>query len=151
MAPIAVLAAPANQEVHVATGRLSTSVVNDLALVGAVLPRFEVDGAVSVAAMPDVWVNDYNVPLTVTKVVARVGTAPVGAALVVNVLIDGVSVYAAAGDRVTIADAATSGENVPNKTGEAIILRPGQALSASVTQVGSGTAGSDLALDVHLA
>lgn len=147
MSPLAVLA---TQEAHVATGRRSHSLVTDLARAGAVGPRFEVDGAVSVATLPDKWTNRSGVELTITSIDLTVGTAPAGADLVVNVLIDGTTVFAATGDRVKIAAGATTGTGEPTKTGEAILVRPGQVVTAAVTQVGSGTAGSDLTVEVHL-
>ena len=133
-----------------ATGRRSSSFVTDLARAGAIGPHFEVDGAVSVATLADSWTNRSDVELAITGVDLVVGTAPVGASLVVDVKINGTTVFVAAGDRAAILTTAKTGSAVPNKTGEAVLVRPGQVITAAVTQVGSGTAGSDLTVEVHL-
>jgi hypothetical protein len=133
----------------VTTGRRSSSLVTDLARAGAIKASLEVDGAVTVATLPDRWVNDSGVELKVSRIDLYAGTAPVGASLTVDVLIDGTTVFAATGDRAVILTTAHTGTAVPTKTGEAIIVRPGQVVTAAVTVVGSSTAGSDLTVGVR--
>lgn len=137
---------PSQPEVIVA-GRQSSSARNQ-----SVAPFvFAKSGAATVAALPERQVNSYDVPLRVRKVVLTAGTAPAGSALVVDVKINGTSVFNAAGDRASIAAGAQVGSAVPTKTDlDAISVKPGQYVTAEVTAVGSGTAGSDLRVAVHL-
>lgn len=138
-------------EVTVPQGRKYSSFVNDVAKAGGRTADFEKAGAVTVAALPKRYYNDTNVPLRVRKVELSAGTAPTGAALVVDVKINGTSVFAAAGDRAKINASASTGSGVPNKTGDAIEVLPGQYVTAEVTQIGSTVAGSDLAVRVLFA
>ena len=145
MSPSAVLVQPKSTppEVTVA-GRRSSSLVNDIAKAGGFAATFDKDGTVAVAALPKRWYNHSNVALDVRKVTLSAGTAPTGAALTVDVKIDGTSVFAAAGDRAKIAVSAFTGEAAPTKSGDDISVKPGQYVTAEVTVVGSVVAGSDL-------
>lgn len=97
-------------------------------------------GAVTVAAFipQGVRVPVYTLLRSVT---AHVGTAPVGAAMIIQV--KRASTVLAT---VTIADGATSGSVAATAT--ATILAAGDLLTFNVTQVGSGTAGSDLSISL---
>lgn len=130
-------------------GRQSSSWTND---VGAVAPvRFSKTGAQTVATLPGSWRNHGNTPRRLLRTSAHVGTAPTGASLVVNVLVDGVSVYNATGDRLAIPAGQKSAENKPSKTDlDAISVKPGQVVTVDVTQVGSTVAGSDLEVALFL-
>lgn len=136
-------------EVIVATsGRRSYSLQNSIAKVNPV--QFERSGTVATGALPKRFVNGGQTPFVVQRVSAIVGTAPTGAALVVDVKVNGTSVFAAAGDRASVAASQTQGSAVPTKTGDDIVVKPGQYLSVEVTQVGSTVAGSDLSVQVTL-
>lgn len=79
-----------------------------------------------------------------------VGTAPTSAAMIVQLVNDGSNAYTSTPTdvRPTIAASATTG------TVGAPDLKPtlvaGKVLTATVAQIGSGTAGSDLTINVHL-
>ncbi len=98
------------------------------------------------------------VPAELVAVYAAVGTAPTGAALLVNVRKNGVSLFSGAG-RVTVAAGATSGNKVeaPGVTpGQNVIaasvpsavalgtFAAGDTFTVDVEQIGSTVAGSDL-------
>lgn len=132
-------------------GRQYSSLVNDIAKAGGITADFAKVGAVAVAVLGERWYNNTAVPLRITDVVLSVGTAPTGAAMKVDVAINGTTIYAAAGDRASIAISGFKGNGVPTKTGDAIVVRPGQYVTAEVTVVGSTVAGADLAAVVRLA
>ena len=135
-------------EAPVATGRRFSSDVNRSALSGGVTAEFEKAGAQTVAAFAKKWYNTSSVPLFVRKVVASIGTAPTGAGLVVDAKINGTSVFAAAGDRCTIAATKFTGSAVPTAVGDLVRVNPGSYVEVNVTVVGSTVAGSDLAVTV---
>jgi len=87
---------------------------------------------------------DFRVYGDVTFVEAEilVKTAPVGASLIVDINLDGTSLWATnPANRPTIAAAGTAGETTSFDTATAT---DDQVLTVDVDQVGSGTAGSDL-------
>jgi hypothetical protein len=128
-------------------GRQSTSFRNTVGKVSPIV--FSKAGAQTVAALAEKRYNTGNTPLRVRKVVASLGTAPTGASFVVDVKVNGTSVFAAAGDRATITATNTTGSAVPSKTDlDVISVLPGQYLTVEVTQVGSSVAGSDLRVEV---
>ena len=131
------------------TGRLYSSLANDQLKSDPV--RFEKAGAATVAAVGNRWYNALDVPVEVLGVTVRAATAPTGAALVADVKINGTSVFAAAGDRAQTAASQSAGvETAPTKTGDNILVHPGQYLTAEFTQVGSTVAGSDAVIEVRL-
>ena len=132
-------------------GRQSSSLINDIAKAGGVAASFAKAGAVTVAALPARWYNETDVPLRVRNVLLSVGTAPTGANLTVDVKINTVSVFAAAGDRAKVLASAFTGEAAPTKTDGAIMVLPGQYVTAEVTVIGSSVAGSDLDIRVLFA
>jgi hypothetical protein len=97
-------------------------------------------------------------PLTVKSVVATVGVAPVGAALILDVhkiasggaaTAAGTTIFTTQARRPTIADGATvSTLSATAGVPEVTALAAGDMLRVEVDQVGSGTAGS--ALRVHI-
>ena len=140
-----------NLEVTVPTGRQSSSFKDDVALASHEVVTFEKTGAATVAALPKRHYNATGRDQKVRLVHVAANTAPTGAALTVDVKVSGTSVFAAAGDRAKVAASANAGEAVPNKEGDAIVLKRGQYLTAEITVVGSTVAGSDVVVQVHLA
>lgn len=114
---------------------------------------------------PEPWTQSYSYPgdLTVTagtariyndtarimairQVAAAVGTAPVGAAVVLDLRINGISVFADSSTRPTIADGANVGTGaIPPQT----LFMPGDYLTVDIAQVGSSTAGADLTVQIR--
>jgi hypothetical protein len=136
----------------IVTGRQSTSLTREI---GKAVPTvFTKAGAVSVAAFGGRFYNLTKHPLKVLRAHASVGTAPTGASLIVDVKINGTSVYAAAGDRPTITAtnfASNVNGNAPTKTDlDDLLVLPGQYVTVEATQVGSTVAGSDATVQVYL-
>lgn len=107
-------------------------------------------GAVTVGTGTFRLYNDSGVTWTILSVRASAGTAPTGAALTVDVKLDGVtSIYGTPGNRPTIlAGANTSGKN----TGHSVTAWPdGSYLTVDVVAVGSTVAGSNLTVQVTVA
>ncbi len=78
---------------------------------------------------------------------ASVGTAPAGASLIVDVNVNGTTIYGTQGNRPTIAAGANTGLGGAASTAT---VTAGQFLTVDVDQVGSTTAGSDLTVVVRL-
>jgi len=75
-----------------------------------------------------------------------VGTAPTGAAIIVDVNKNGTTIYTTQGNRPTIAASANSGG--PGSTPDVTSLAAGDYLTVDVDQVGSTVAGADLTVTV---
>lgn len=83
--------------------------------------------------------------LTIVKVKLYARTAPVGAALIVDVNKDGTTIFTTQGNRPSIADGANTGDS---GTPDVTALAEGDRLDVDIDQVGSTTAGSDLTIEV---
>lgn len=105
--------------------------------------KFESAGAQTVGANKDRWEAPF--PGQAISVAAVAGTAPTGAALIVDVLLNGTTIFA--GTKPTIAAGATSSGAVAVDPAVGRFVA-GDVLSLSVTQIGSGVAGSDLDVTV---
>lgn len=131
------------------TGRLSSSATNDQLKSDPVV--FAKSGNATVAALPERWYNNFDVPVEVLDVRVHASTAPTGASLIADVKKNGTTVFAASGDRATLTATNNRGAAfVPTKTGDAILVRPGDYLTAEFTQVGSTVAGADARVEVRL-
>lgn len=105
-------------------------------------------GAATAAALPGRFYNATNRNLRVSKVHVSAGTAPAGSALTVDVKVGTDSVFAVAGDRAKIAAGQNAGEAPATATD--VTVAPGDYVAVEITGVGSGTAGSDVVVQVHL-
>lgn len=84
---------------------------------------------------------------TITNVRAMVGTAPVGADLISDLNIDGTTAFTTQGNRPTIAAGGyTDLDAVPDVTA----ISANSYLTLDVDQIGSGTAGGDLIMQVEV-
>lgn len=106
---------------------------------------FSATGTLAVAAGTHRLHNDTGATLTITSVRATVGTAPTGADLIVDLNLDGSTIFTTQSNRPTIA-AGTSTDlaNAINVTA----WPSGSYLSVDIDQVGSTVAGSDLTVTV---
>lgn len=77
---------------------------------------------------------------TLNTIRARVGTAPATTAILLTIRRNGVAIVTG----LTIAAAATSG----TASALGIVVVPGDVLTVDVTQIGTGTVGADLAIDL---
>lgn len=108
--------------------------------------KFEAAGALTVGANKDRWIAP--APGQVVGTIAVVGTAPTGAALIFDVLKNGVSIYATS-TKPTVPAAGTASPLAAPDVDPANRFTTGDVLSLSVTQIGSGTAGSDADVNVE--
>ena len=106
---------------------------------------FTREGAVEATAGTMRLYNHTGGTLTITAVHADCDTAPTGAALIVDVHLDGTTIFTDQGDRPTIADAGyESGGETPAVTA----WTDGSYLTMDCDQIGSTVAGSDLTVTV---
>ncbi|MFF4777622.1 hypothetical protein ACFY05_32825 [Microtetraspora fusca] len=90
--------------------------------------------------------NDTGIALTIKAVRASVGTAPTGAAIVVDVRVSGTTIYSVPGNRPTIPAAGnTSGKNTAFTT---TTIPDGGWFTIDIVQVGSTVAGADLTVQI---
>jgi hypothetical protein len=83
--------------------------------------------------------------LTIVKVKICVKTAPTGAAIIVDVNKNGTTIFTTQGGRPSIAAGDTQDDSdTPNVT----TLAEGDKLTIDIDQVGSGTAGADLTVEI---
>lgn len=92
--------------------------------------------------------NDMGSTWTIQAVRASVGTAPVGASVIIDILKNGTTIFTTTANRPTItAGAFTSGKvtaiDVPS-------VADGDYLTVNIVQIGSTTAGSDLTVQVEI-
>jgi len=105
--------------------------------------KFEVVGGLTVGAGKDRYAVPFNGE--VVNVDLAVGTAPTGAALNVDILKNGVTIYSTVANVPSIAIAALSSSAANRvKTPDVVGFAAGDVLTLSITQVGSTVAGSDL-------
>lgn len=91
--------------------------------------------------------NDTGVTWTIAAVRASVGTAPTGSTLVVDVNVNGTTIYATQSNRPAIA---ISGNTATGGTPSTATIANGQYFTVDIDQVGSTIAGSDLTVQITL-
>lgn len=112
-------------------------------------PPFSVPGTVAVATGTATWYNDTGRTLTFVGARSSVGTAPTGASLIVDIKVNGTSLWSVTpANRPTIAAAAKTSGNVT--TFDNATITNGSFVTVDVVQVGSGTPGSDLTVQFEL-
>jgi hypothetical protein len=105
---------------------------------------YSVSGVLTVAAGGFRLYNDSGELRTISSVRASVGTAPTGAAVLVDVHKNGSTIFTTQGDRATIAVSSFTDTAIPNVTSWAV----GDYLTVDVDQIGSTIAGSNLTFTV---
>jgi type II secretory pathway pseudopilin PulG len=106
---------------------------------------FSISGTISTGTGAHRIYNDTGVPLTIRAVRAAVGTAPTGASLLVDVNINGTTIFTTQTNRPTItASTFTAAAAAINTT----TIAPGDYLTVDVDQVGSTIAGSNLTVAI---
>ena len=81
----------------------------------------------------------------ITRAEARIDTAPVGADLIFDININGVTIWTAQGDRVKIIDGSANGNQI---SFDVTSLAAGDILTVDIDQIGVATPGADT--DLHL-
>lgn len=108
---------------------------------------FSMMGPLTVKLSPAPIYVENNYELITAR--ASVGTAPVGASIIANLTVNGVSYWnGAAAQRPTILDGTVTDLAGPPFNNS--IISAGSYLNAKVDQIGSTTAGSDLTLVIRL-
>lgn len=103
-------------------------------------------GALSVKTGTFRLYNDSGAAWTITGVRASVGTAPTGASVIVDVNVDGTTIFTTQANRPTVAAAAFTSGVVTNMNVTSVAT--GSYLTVDIDQVGSTVAGSDLCVQV---
>lgn len=93
------------------------------------------------------WYNDSGNALTISAVRASVGTAPTGASIIVDVNINGSTIYSTQANRPSISAGSTTGTGGTRSTS---ILSNGSYLTADIDQVGSVVSGNDLVVSIWM-
>lgn len=109
---------------------------------------FSIAGAVNTGVGGARIYNDTGATLVIRSVRASVGTAPTGASLIVDVNISGVTIFTTQANRPTIAAAGNTSGKVTNAN--VATIPDGSYFTIDVDQVGSGTHGSDLVVQVDV-
>lgn len=89
--------------------------------------------------------NKLGVNVTISKVALAVGTAPTGAALIVDILKGGVTIFTNPANRPQIAAGATAGETT---TIDIPAWNANEYLTVTVAQIGSTIPGADLSVSI---
>jgi hypothetical protein len=103
------------------------------------------EGALSVGANPLRWYNVTGYTRTIKKVFLAASTAPVGAAVIVDIHKNGTTIFTTQSNRPQIASGANTGQST---TIEVPTWLDGEYLTMEIDQVGSSTAGADLVVHV---
>lgn len=90
--------------------------------------------------------NDSGSTLTIKAVRASVGTAATGASVIVDVNIGGTTIFSTQANRPTIAASANTSGKVTNMN--TTTIADGAYFTVDIDQVGSGTAGADLVVQI---
>jgi hypothetical protein len=126
------------------TGKIPAA---QLPTVGRIQP-FSSSGLLMAEAGTHRLYNDSASPWTILSVRASVGVAPTGAAVIIDINVDGTTIFTTQANRPTIADGGyTSGK----KTNMTVTTVPvGSYLTVDIDQVGSTTPGSDLTVQLEV-
>ena len=109
------------------------------------VPPFSVAGELSTGTGNVRWYNDTGQPLTLRSVRASVGTSPQGSPVVVDVNVNGSSVWTSPAAQPTIpANGVTSGAVTPNTS----TIPAGGYLTVDIDAVGSTSPGGDLTVQI---
>jgi hypothetical protein len=109
---------------------------------------FQKAGTLTAGAILTTWTNDTGVSLSIRSVRAVVRTAPTGASVLVDVNINGTTIYTTQANRPTVLAAGT---NSGKSTGFSLSTIPdGAALTVDIDQIGSTVAGADLTVQVDV-
>ena len=92
--------------------------------------------------------NDSGANWTIVGIRASAGTAPAGASILVDVNVNGTTIFTTQANRPAIAAATNTSGRVTNM--DVVTVANGQYVTVDVDQVGSTTAGSDLTVQFEI-
>jgi hypothetical protein len=105
-------------------------------------------GTLTVAAGTFIWTNDTGTPLSIRSVRARVVTAPTGASILVDVNVNGTTIFTTQANRPSIAASQTASAK---NTGFSVNVIPdGATVTVDVDQIGSTVAGAELHVQIEV-
>lgn len=111
-----------------------------------VIAPFGVRGAVAVVVGAARVYNDSGRTLTILSVRSSVGTAPTGASLIVDINVNGTTIFTTQANRPTIAISGFTSGKITNM--DVTTIADGSYFTVDVDQVGSTIAGSDLTVQI---
>jgi hypothetical protein len=120
----------------------------DNALSGTRLPTFSSTGSLMVEAGSHRLYNDSGAPWQILSVRASVGLAPTGAAVIIDINIDGSTIFTTQANRPTIAASGNTSGKVTNM--DIATVPVGSYLTVDIDQIGSTIAGSDLTVQIEV-
>ena len=120
----------------------------DNAIVAVQLPSFSSTGLLMTEVGVHRLYNDSGRPWTIIGVRASVGTSPSGASVIIDINIDGSTIFTTQSNRPTVA----AGSNTSGKVTaiDVATVNDGSYLSVDIDQIGSTTPGSDLTVQVEI-
>lgn len=120
----------------------------DNALSGTRLPAFSNTGTLLTEVGTHRLYNDSGAPWQILSLRASLGLAPVGAAVIIDVNIDGTTIFTTQSNRPTIPDGGYTSGKVT--TMDIATVADGSYLTIDVDQIGSTTAGGDLTVQIEV-
>ena len=102
---------------------------------------YSISGTLSVVAGQLRLYNRSGFPWTLLSVYISVGTAPTGADLIVDININGTTIFSNQSNRPTITDGSYTGVS---GTPDVVTVAPGDYLTVDTDQIGSTISGADL-------
>lgn len=120
----------------------------DNALSGTRLPTFSSTGSLMVEAGSHRLYNDSGAPWQILSVRASVGLAPTGASLIIDINIDGTTIFTTQANRPTIAASGNTSGKVINMDVSTVPVN--SYLTVDIDQIGSTIAGSDLTVQIEV-
>jgi len=127
-------------------GKLPTS---QLPAINSRTHLFSNTGTLVVVAGTHRLYNDSGTSLTIQSVRASVGGAPAGQSVIVDININGTTIFTTQANRPTIAAAGNTSGKITNM--DVTSISSGNYLTVDVDQVGTTTAGTDLSVQVEVA
>ncbi len=103
-----------------------------------IAPSVHIAGSLSVSVSTIEWPAPFD--FTLVSAVGRVATAPVGANLIVDVRLNGTSIFASQAEMISVAS--SQNQDTSATKNQAVVA--GDVLTFEVEQVGTTTAGADL-------
>jgi hypothetical protein len=108
---------------------------------------FSLGGALSVGAGTFRWYNDSGLSLQFREVRVSCGTAPTGAALIVDVNNNGTTIFTTQTNRPQCSAGANTGTTT---TFNVVTIQDGNYITVDIDQVGSTVAGADLTVQIWM-
>ena len=120
----------------------------DNALSGTKLPSFSSTGLLMTETGQHRLYNDSGAPWRVLSVRASVGTAPTGGSAIIDINVNGTTIFTTQANRPTILAGSYTSGKITNMN--VATVNDGSYLTVDIDQIGSSTPGSDLTVQVEV-